>query len=293
MRKTAFLVLTMISTISSCQQSTPSDNLTKLTGEQYIEKVLSGYQPNFDSIAILTENSDTLTPEELQSLPNPDELFQDLYVNKNNDIRKVVVRPITEADKALLDTINQQMQAKMLEERIGPADFDLIDIDCATLSAQLDSIRTLDQNMRNGERFYDPGVDRSNLIFVVSALETCLAKDDTGLAPDVYNTIWLVVQHSPYDRYMERYIERFTVWADRGDLSKSRVALMTDRILMNKGEPQIYGSQIVSKNGGTRVVYDLRDPEYVDYRRAQMGMGPLQEYAQRFGVEFTVPQKNK
>jgi len=68
---------------------------------------------------------------------------------------------------------------------------------------------------------------------------------------------------------------------------------MTDRILMNKGEPQIYGSQIVSKNGGTRVVYDLRDPEYVDYRRAQMGMGPLQEYAQRFGVEFTVPQKNK
>lgn len=276
-----------------CQQSVPSDELTRLTGEQYIEQVLNEKQPDLDSITIKTAEGEILTPGELQNLPNPNERFQDIYVNKEGEVRMLVVRPITEADREVLATINKKMQAKMLEQRIGPADFDLIDIDCTNLPSQLDSIHTLDQNMRNGERFPDPKVDRSNLIFVVSALETCLAAEDTDLPQKVYNTIWLVVQHSPYDQYMEQYIERFRQWAGRGDLSKSQVALMEDRILMNKGEPQIYGSQIVSQNGGPNELYDLRDPEYVDYRRAQMGMGPLQEYARRFGVEFAVPQKNK
>lgn len=293
MKNTHLIIIALILLTWSCQNNTQQDNLTQLTGEQYIEHVLNSSQPNFDSITIKNEAGEILTLEELQSLPNPNQLFQDLYVDDQGSVRQIIVRPITAADEELLATINNRMQAQMLEQRIGPANFDLIDIDCTNLPAQLDSIRTVDQNMRNGKRFFDPKVDYTNLIFVVSVLETCLAEDDTGFSPDVYNTIWLVVQHSPYDQYMEQYIERFRQWAERSDLSKSRVALMTDRILMNKGEPQIYGSQITSRNGGPNELYDLRDPEYVDYRRAQMGMGPLQEYAQRFGVEFDVPQKTK
>ena len=37
-------------------------------------------------------------------------------------------------------------------------------------------------------------------------------------------------------------------------------------------------------------LYDLKDPESVDKRRAAVGMGPLAEYLKRFDVEFDVEQ---
>ena len=67
-----------------------------------------------------------------------------------------------------------------------------------------------------------------------------------------------------------------------------KIALMKDRALMHEGKPQIYGSQIM--NGK---LYPLLEPEYVNQRREEVGLGPLEEYVQRFGLEFTVPQKRK
>lgn len=68
----------------------------------------------------------------------------------------------------------------------------------------------------------------------------------------------------------------------------SALALLKDRALMNDGKPQIYGSEIF--NGE---LYDLSEPEYVNHRRREIGMEPIEDYLQRFGIMFDIKQKIK
>ena len=63
----------------------------------------------------------------------------------------------------------------------------------------------------------------------------------------------------------------------RGDLDGGAVALLTDRIEVKAGHPQIYGTQLSLKDG--RWVLDpIADSAGVDARRKQMGLPPLAEY---------------
>ncbi|MEL6654838.1 MAG: DUF6624 domain-containing protein [Bacteroidota bacterium] len=71
-----------------------------------------------------------------------------------------------------------------------------------------------------------------------------------------------------------------------GDLSKEKYALMSDRILMDEGQPQIYGSQI--ENGK---LYRLGDPETVNERRKEMAMEPIEIYLKRFNIEFVTEKE--
>jgi hypothetical protein len=66
-----------------------------------------------------------------------------------------------------------------------------------------------------------------------------------------------------------------------GDLSKQQYALMKDRMLMDEGKPQIYGSQI--ENGK---LYKLENPETVNERRKEMGLEPIEDYLKYFNIQF-------
>ncbi|MBL0191035.1 MAG: hypothetical protein IPQ18_06780 [Saprospiraceae bacterium] len=56
---------------------------------------------------------------------------------------------------------------------------------------------------------------------------------------------------------------------------------MKDRILMDEGKPQLYGSQI--QNGK---LYELEAPSGVNERRKSMDMEPLEDYLNKFGIEY-------
>ena len=62
---------------------------------------------------------------------------------------------------------------------------------------------------------------------------------------------------------------------------------MYDRVELAAGRRQLYGSQYKCVDGQYDV-YDLKDPEGVDARRALMGMQPLQDYLEQ-GREFYGP----
>ena len=61
---------------------------------------------------------------------------------------------------------------------------------------------------------------------------------------------------------------------------------MQDRILMNQGKKQIYGSQVVYNKKGEQVFYPIEDEANVNIRRAKIGMQPIEEYAKLFGIEY-------
>jgi len=106
-------------------------------------------------------------------------------------------------------------------------------------------------------------------------------------------TIWLVIQHAPLET-QEKYLPMLKESVMKGESQGSHLALLEDRIQMRNGEPQTYGSQITTDpDTGNQIVYEIKDPEYVNQRRMEVGLGPIEDYVKRFGVEWTVEQKEK
>ena len=73
----------------------------------------------------------------------------------------------------------------------------------------------------------------------------------------------------------------------KGNAKPWHFAFLTDRILMNQGKPQVYGTQTVIIDGRTLPV-PLQNPREVDALRKSIGMESLDEYMQEHGEHFSV-----
>lgn len=102
--------------------------------------------------------------------------------------------------------------------------------------------------------------------------------------------VWLVYQHAPLE-IQEQYLPLLNESVAKGESQGSHLAMSEDRILMRKGQAQKYGSQITTDpDTGENTLQELQNPSKVNEYRASVGLGPLQEYAKRFGIEWQPPE---
>ena len=106
------------------------------------------------------------------------------------------------------------------------------------------------------------------------------------------STVFLVIQHADIE-IQKKYLPLMKEAANTGEANWSSLALLIDRVNLREGKQQIYGSQIYRNDDGSFYVKDLENPEYVNQRRAEVGLGPIQEYVGRWDIEWTVEQKEK
>lgn len=171
-----------------------------------------------------------------------------------------------------------------------------VTIDCSNLSELLIEIHRLDQDVRKTKELskidFDlmKKQDHINLCKVVSIIEQCGMPTSNEIDKHQIETIFLVIQHSKL-KYQKRYYPILERSALNGDLEKSSLAKLKDRILVNEGKPQIYGTQLkIDIESNTARLYELEDPESVDKRRQQVGLVPLQDYLNGWNVKFDVKQ---
>jgi hypothetical protein len=95
---------------------------------------------------------------------------------------------------------------------------------------------------------------------------------------EAVNAAFLIVQHAVQDTaFMRAMLPAIVKSYERGDLNGGAVAMLTDRIAVKAGRPQVYGTQLSLKDG--RWVLDpIGDSAHVDERRRTMGLPPLAEY---------------
>lgn len=99
------------------------------------------------------------------------------------------------------------------------------------------------------------------------------------------NTAWLVIQHSPL-AIQEKYLHILQRAADQGEMSKTNMALLIDRIRVYKGQKQLYGTQVNIDATGQKSFDAIEDEKNVNKRRAEVGLGSLEEYAKQFGFDY-------
>jgi hypothetical protein len=107
--------------------------------------------------------------------------------------------------------------------------------------------------------------------------------------------VWYVVQHS---NLINEYFPIIKKAGLEKELSMHLVATMEDRLLMNKGLEQIYGTQlyglsITNKESGINewihFVWPIKDAKNVNKLRQEIGIkNTVEEFAKEFGIEYKV-----
>lgn len=99
---------------------------------------------------------------------------------------------------------------------------------------------------------------------------------------------WLIAQHADADPAFQRRCLELMQALPRGEVDPRNLAYLTDRVLVAEGKPQIYGTQPDFVDG-RYVAAALVDPERVDERRGEVGLGPLAAYIADLNVGLPEP----
>lgn len=106
------------------------------------------------------------------------------------------------------------------------------------------------------------------------------------------SAVFLIIQHADIE-VQKKYLPMMKEAANNGEARWSSLALLIDRTNLREGNKQIYGSQIFRNEDGSFEVKDLEEPEYVNQRRAEVGLGPIEDYVKHWGIKWDVEQKEK
>jgi len=91
---------------------------------------------------------------------------------------------------------------------------------------------------------------------------------------------WLVAQFAIDDVGLQRRcLEMLEVSVACGDADPVHLAYLLDRVRMNDGRDQLYGSQFVLGEHGELEPWPVDNPVAVDTRRAKLGLPPFAEHA--------------
>lgn len=125
--------------------------------------------------------------------------------------------------------------------------------------------------------------DSINLIRVEEILAAHGWLGEDQISNKATRALWLVVQHAPL-AVQEKYLPLMQAAVQAGKASASNLAYLEDRILMRRGKPQRYGSQLRRGPDGGWVLHEVEDPERLNERRKLVGLGPIEEYLKQTGA---------
>lgn len=134
-------------------------------------------------------------------------------------------------------------------------------------------------------------IDSNNLIEINNILSEYgwPAKDKVG---DECVAIWLVIQHADVDS-QRKALPMLKLAAEEGDINPSAIAMLEDRILVNSGKKQIYGTQYYypEESPNQRVIYPIDDVKNVDIKRTKVGLEPLKQTYSKEELETVLYQE--
>ena len=135
-------------------------------------------------------------------------------------------------------------------------------------------------------------IDSINLLRIIAIIDS-VGYPGKSMVGDIANeAAFYVIQHAEHkDR--EKYLPVIKKAADNGDLAWKHVAKMIDRIKVDRGEKQIYGTQMIPiKDPKTGFITDkyqfapIEALKNINKRRLQVGLNTIEEQAKEFGVTY-------
>lgn len=109
---------------------------------------------------------------------------------------------------------------------------------------------------------------------------------------DGSSAIWLLVQHQDKDVHFQKLcLELLKTAVKTYEASPKSLAFLTDRVKMNEGLPQIYGTQWVQKEGKF-ALYSIEDLDHLNERRSKAGLNPIEEYKKQIQIAYELSDED-
>ena len=109
------------------------------------------------------------------------------------------------------------------------------------------------------------------------------------------NKFWILIQHQDkFPALQDSILTLMKIEVDRGKASPADYAYLIDRVKVNTGQLQIYGTQMVVNVTSTS--YEPKpviEIEKLDERRKSVGLPPMAEYINTMNLRFFGSLKNK
>ncbi|PHN07742.1 hypothetical protein CRP01_04925 [Flavilitoribacter nigricans DSM 23189 = NBRC 102662] len=259
-----------------------SGKLYKLPTEEMILLIRNQELPSLEGLIIKDKYGNQISTDSLMALQDADEYIPDLYVDAEGTIVEFRLRPMTPEDKQLMNDIHKYGRSSEIR---------VVDVDCTRQRALLELVEKRNREVRTHGITSDLQANRDNLEMVISIIEHCGMPTLEEVDSVHMATVWTIFQQAASQKYRKKYFKYLKSAAERGDLDPIEVAKLEDRILVADGQPQRYGTYLIDENSDTPwALYKLEAPEQVDARRAKVGLGPLSEELEPYGISFTVPQ---
>lgn len=173
------------------------------------------------------------------------------------------------------------------------------------LRAELERIHDQDQADREAVTGYPSGAqkdsviahmmsqDSLDLVRVMAILDSAGWLGEQEVGTKANEALFLVLQHADRRPDMqERYLGDMRLAVEDGKAQPADLAMLEDRVAVNRGRPQRYGSQIGWKDGHP-FMRPIADEAHVNERRAAVGLEPLERYAERFGLHWSPPEQKE
>lgn len=196
--------------------------------------------------------------------------------------------------RARVDSLIEKLQ------KVKPAD--------PELAAELKSLRADDQRHREeGIRLWnEKGTDSPEAKALWARQDTLDRKNQARLEAIIAKHGWpgahlaglagadaafLILDHAP-QAFQKKYLPKLQAATKANDVPPMWAAMVEDRVRVNDGKRQLYGTQVLMKPGSkTWELRPIEDEAHVDDRRAAVGFEPLAEYLKAFGIDYVAPTR--
>ncbi len=279
------------------------------------------------AVSVVAQDVDALVNESMGHFKQSDferfeEIFRQIYVaylKENLPSYEKAVAAIGEGDEAsaftclneliddgyFLDEIATDTNFKALH---GKADWELLLQQIRTLTngynnelrRELREIQDRDQSIRilylqvkndpSGEAVHEymrTVVDPACVERIYYILDNYGWLGEEAVGSEANETLFLGIQHVDDVKVQATYMPMLRQAVQEGKADGWHLAFLTDRILMNQGRKQIYGTQkVLSSVPGRSYIIPLEYPEKVDELRHEVGLQSLGEDLEKEGMHW-------
>lgn len=310
MKRTSLITLTLIffSIMASVAQK-PSPKYSELINQGWklcLNKDFAGSAKRYEQAFTLNEKvplTDRYNASCIYALAgNKDAAFKHLFITANSlkwddynhlindsDLKSLHSDKRWEKLKALVKQNKEQIEAHFDKGLV--AELDEIYFDDQNTRNQ---IRTMEEKYGRGSKEMDAfwqtilKKDSINLIKVSKILDEQGWPDKTLIGERGTSTLFLVIQHANQES-QEKYLDMIEKAVKNDNLPKRQYAMFYDRLILRRGERQLYGTQLATNDESkSPYVLPLRDPKNVDKRRLEMGLNSMQENMSRWNLIWDV-----
>ena len=160
------------------------------------------------------------------------------------------------------------------------------------LQQQILSLVKKDQTMRSSGQ-WNSKVDKENTHILKKLIKQYGWLDKNLVGIKGADGVWLLAQHADHDiAFQKKCLALMEDKAKKELIPLRHIAYLTDRILVNEGKRQLFGTQFYVNKKGELMPRPIKDKNDLEKRRQIYGLEPFEQYKKRLTKRHQALGKN-